>query len=115
MHRRPAQVEKSVAQAHVLWIVDLAEHRHRQGLGRRQHGERPDAHLDLAGVDLRVHGVGVSGHQFALDGDHTFRADPLHRRKTGIIGLDDALGRAVLVTQIDEEEIAVIPLAVHPA
>ena len=115
LHRRPAQVEKPVLEAHVLGIVDIAEHRHRQGLRLRQDHELPDADLDVPGRQFRVHGLLVTGDDPAFDRDDAFGTNALHHAEGGVIGLDDALGHAVLVAQVDEQEVAVIALAVNPS
>ena len=71
--------------------------------------------LDLAGGEVRVHRVGGAGDDLALDGDHRFGAHPLERRERRVGDVGDDLGEPEMVAQIDEQQIAVVALAVDPA
>ena len=46
---------------------------------------------------------------------HAFGAKPVERRKDGIAAVGDDLGQAIMIAQIDEEEPAMVALAMHPA
>src|SRR5205823_12909384 len=47
--------------------------------------------------------------------DHTLESHGLRRRQRGAAGVEHALGQAVVVAQVDEEQPAVVALAMDPA
>ena len=54
-------------------------------------------------------------HDVAGDGDHAFRPHRVRRGERRRAGGEHALGDAVMVAQIDEQQAAVVALGVHPA
>ncbi len=75
------------------------------------HGRTPRCGRSAALVD----GLGGARLHQPVDPDHPFRPhglDELERRR---IGIADALGDAVMVAKVDEEQAAVIAHAMHPA
>ena len=79
------------------------------------HGEIGDPQLDLAGGEARVYGVGAARDDLAGDGDDAFGAHRFDGGEMRAVALDDALGDAGLVAQVNEQQVAVVPLAVDPA
>jgi hypothetical protein len=104
-----------VLEADLLGIVRLAEHRQRQLGGFAQHLDGGDADLDLAGRQVGVHDAGVAGHDLAVDLDHALGAQALDRGEARGLGVQHQLGQAVMVAQVDEDQAAVVALAVDPA
>ena len=51
----------------------------------------------------------------ARDRQHALQAHALGRAEERLLGLEHDLGDAVVIAQIDEQQLAVVPLAVHPA
>ena len=115
VQRLAAQVEEAVAQADILGIVRLAEHRQRQFLGLAQHFELADEHFDRAGRLLGVDRLGRARLDLAVDADHPLGAHRLGELEGGGIGIDHQLRQAVMVAQIDEQQAAMVADAVHPA
>ena len=116
VHALAAQVEEAVAQAHVLAgspasLVDLE----RQRLGRRLQRRVPRSELDLAGRQLGVDGLRRARDDLAGDGHDAFEPQRLDRLEQRRSSVDHALGDAVMVAQVDEQQIAVVALAVDPA
>jgi hypothetical protein len=111
----PPQIEKAVGQPHVFRVFGVGVDREGQRLGHRLHLERVDDQLDLAGRQARVDRVldalrDAPGHRH-----DAFKAQCLGSREQRRRHVDDALRDAVMVAQIDKQELAVIALPVHPA
>ncbi len=109
------QVEIAVAQADILRIFLVAEHGERQFLRIGLHLDAIGMNLDLAGGEVRIDGVGVAADDLALDRHDGFDAQPFQRLERFVGGVGDDLGQAVMVAQIDEQEVAMVALAVNPA
>src|SRR4029453_8741276 len=109
------QVEESVTQPCLLGklgvAVDLERQRIRDGL----HGQLGDRQLDLAGRQLWIDGGRRARDDLAADGDHALEAQRLGGLEQRARAVEHALRDPVVVAQIDEEEIAVIALAMQPA
>ena len=109
------KIEEAVLQAQVFRVVRLAEYRHRQLLGRRQHLDLGGEQLHLAGRQLGVdRALGARAH-LSVDADHPFGAHRLRRLEGGAVGIGDDLRDAVVIAQVDEQQAAVVAYAVHPA
>ncbi|ODN68881.1 hypothetical protein A6302_03806 [Methylobrevis pamukkalensis] len=115
VQRLAAQVEEAVAQARVFRIVRLAEHRQRQLARLAQHLDLADEHLDAAGGEVGVDRLGRTHLHVAVDADHPFGAHQLGLSEGRRIRVDHALGDAVVVAQVDEQQAAMVAHAVHPA
>src|SRR5690606_6437384 len=50
-----------------------------------------------------------------VDADHPFRAYLLDRLESRAVRVGDALGDAVVIAQVDEQQTAVVAHSVHPA
>ena len=109
------QVEVTVFQPDLFGVVRLAEHRQRQLGGRRQGLDGAYPHLDLAGGQVRVDGVGAAGDYLAVDPHHAFGAQALQGLETGGGRAGHELGQAMMVAQVDEQQAAVVAFAVNPA
>src|SRR5689334_2446 len=110
-----AQVEKTIAQTDVFGIFLVAEHRQRQ-LGRfRKDGYFRGKDLDLAGRELGVVGALRPWPAAAGNLDHPFRAQHLGDGESGRIRIHHDLGDAVMVSEIDEFQAAMVTHAVDPA
>ncbi len=119
VQRLAPQIQEAVGEAQVFRVVRLAEHRHGQLLGRRQHLDLGGNHLDLARRELGVHRrLSVDDRPVAhgaVDADHPLRAHRLGRLEGRAVGVGHDLGQAVVVAQVDEQQAAVVAHAVHPA
>ena len=115
LHRLAPQVEEAKAQAGVLRIVALGVDLERQLLRRGLDDQGVGDHLDLAGRQVGVDRIGAARDQVAGHGEHALQAHVLRVRKERMLGLKHDLGDAVVVAQIDEQQLPVIALAVHPA
>ena len=110
-----AQVEEPVAQPRLLGILRLGVDLDRQRVGRRQHGQLGHRHLDLAGRQLGVDGRRRARHHLACHVDHALQPDRLGGGEGRAAGVEHALGQALVVAQVDEEQMAVVALAMDPA
>ena len=115
MHMLAPQIEEAIGEPHVLGIVGVAVDRERQRLGDRLHRQFGDHQLDLAGRQLRIDRVGRAGDDLAGDGDDAFEPQRVDRGEERRRHVDDALRDAVMIAQIDEQQLAVVALAVDPA
>ena len=109
------QVEEAVAQPDVLGELLLARDLHRQHVGTRLHHDILGAQLDRAGRQPRVHGRRIARHHRAGHRDHALGPHRVNGYEGLRSGGEDALRHAVMVAQVDEQQAAVVALAVHPA
>ena len=115
LHRLAPQIEEAEAQPGVLGIVALGIDLERQLIGGRLDDERIGDDLDLAGRQRRIDRVGAARDHAAGHGQHALETHRLGGREEGMLGLKDDLGDAVVIAQVDEQQLAVVALAVHPA
>src|SRR5437016_4631203 len=111
----PPEVEEAVAEARLLRILGVAADLDRQGLGDREGFEVLDGELDLPRGKLRVHGLGRAGHHRPGHRDDAPGAEPFGRPQVRARALENALGQAVVVAEVDEQKAAVVALPVDPA
>ena len=110
-----AKVEVAVFEPDILGIFGIAGDRHRQFRGGRLDVDGACDDLDLAGRQLRVHHVGRPGNDLAGHRHHRFDAQRFEGAKHRAVGVGDDLGNPVMVAQIDEQQPAMVALAVDPA
>ena len=115
MQRFAAQIEEAVTQADILGIFLLARHRHRQLLSRGQHSGAARIDFDLAGCEVGIDRAFAAGLHLAVDGHDAFDAQGFENGERGAVAVGHDLGHAVVITQVHEQDAAVIALAVHPA
>ena len=114
--RGRSHVEPPVAQpqrlVHAL-LLELERERSRA----RDDLELVDLELDGAGRHRRVHRLGGARHDLAARAQHELVADLLRRLGGlgGALGVDDELGHARVIAEVDEDEAAVVAPARHPA
>ena len=109
------QIEEAVLEPDLLRILLIAEHRHRQLIGRPQHLDLADVDLDLAGRHLGILGAGRAASHLAVDPHHPFGAQRFDLLERRAVRIGDHLAQAVVVAQVDEENAAVVAHAMHPA
>ena len=109
------QIEEAVPEPRVLRIGLVAEHRERQVARRPQDFDLSHIDLDETGRHLGVLCTERALAHPAVDPNDEFRAQFLRFRECRRIRIDDALGEAVMVAQIDEQQAAVIADAMAPA
>ena len=115
VQRFAAQVQEAIAQADILGIFLLARHRQRQFSRGRQHGDLVGHDFDRAGRHLRVGRFRAARDDGAVDRHDRFRTQAVQDAQRLAVRLGDDLGQAIMVAQIDEENAAMIALAMHPA
>ena len=115
VHALAPEVEEAVAQPHLLAVVVLAVNGQRQSLGGVLHLQRGDADLDLAGRDLGIHRLLVARDHRAGHRHHGLGLERRHRVEERLTCLGDALGDAVVVAQVHEDEVTVIAHPMDPA
>ncbi|OIQ68846.1 hypothetical protein GALL_495560 [mine drainage metagenome] len=109
------QIDKAVFEADVLGEFLVAGDLHGQDFRGRLHGQIDDAQFDFPGGQARVDRAGFAHHHLAGDGDHTFGPDRVGGGERRGAGGEHALGNAVMVPQVDEQQAAVVALGVNPA
>ena len=117
MQLGPAQVNIAILQAHLFVGQHRIAGREWQRLAVVQNAQLVGNHLDLAGRDVLVDGVGLAQLDVADDRDHKLGA---HRGRPVVdlgagIGSDHNLRDPAAVAQVEEDEIAEIAPLVHPS
>ncbi len=111
-----AQVEESVFEPELLGRrVVLDMHRDRQGFGHRLDDHLGGIELDLAGGEPGVHGGRLARHHLAAHGDHALGAHRLCNLEDRAGNIDHHLGHAIMIAQVDKQQVAVVALALDPA
>ena len=110
-----SQVEEPIFKPRILGIGLVAKYRQRQVPGRPQHLDRLHIDLNEPGRHFGVFGAARALAHLAVDADDEFRAQLLRIAEGGRIRIDDALGEAVMVAQIDEQQAAVVADAMAPS
>ncbi len=116
LHPLAAKVEPAITQAERLvdaFLVELEWERRTRG----DDLERVHLHLDPARPEVRIDGVGCALDDFSLDPEHVLVANVVRRFDRGgcALRVDDELTEPLPVTEVDEDEAAVIAAAMHPA
>ena len=109
------EIKEPVPEPGILGIGLVAEHRQRQIAGRAQHFNLTDVNLDKPGRHFGVFRPRRALAHLAVDPDDEFGPQLLGRAEGGRIRIDNALGQAVMVPQIDEQHPTVIADAMAPA
>ena len=115
MQRLATQVEIAVLQADFFRVVRLAEHRQGQFGRLRQDFNGLHTDFDLACGQVGIDGVCTTGDNFAIHPDDALGAQALDDGEAGGVRGQDQLGQAIVVAQVDENETAVVALAMDPA
>ena len=110
-----AEIEEAVFEPHLFGIFGLGEHRKRQFLRRREDFEVLNAHFHLARRHFAVDGFGRARNYGAGHAHHPLRARLVGLGEDRRIRFDHGLRDAEVVAEIEEQEPAVVPAAVHPA
>jgi hypothetical protein len=110
-----AQIKKSVFEPDVLRVIRLGGDRHGQLVGRPEHFDVGDEHLDCAGRQVGIFRPGRALAHLALDPHHPLRTQRLGELERARIGIDHALRDAVMVAQVDEQEPAMVADAMAPS
>ncbi len=110
-----AKVEEAVAEADLLRIIRLAGDRQRKLLGGGLDDHLFGGDFDLPGRKVRVRGFGAARNHVSDDRHHRFGAKMLERPQRLAVRLGNDLGEAVMIAQIDEQDSAMVALAVDPA
>ncbi|MNF90154.1 hypothetical protein D3C84_727080 [compost metagenome] len=114
-HFRTAQVDEAIAQTGFLAHVGVLVQRERRGLGLVQHFQLVAQHLDAARGHVRIDRTGRALAHLADDLHDVFAA---HAVGTGeglfAIRVEHHLGQAFAVTDIEENDPAVVTATVYP-
>jgi hypothetical protein len=118
--RAPAHVQVAVSQPGFLADIAVALDRKGQHLGGGEHLDLVDHHFDLARGQTRIRRFGRTSGHHARDGDNALEPQVRQRLECGPVGVGHQLhqfGRldASRVTQVNEEQSAVVPLGRHPS
>ena len=114
LHLRPAEVQVAVLQAQLLGGLGRVGDDERRHLGGGEDAELERLDLDLARGDVLVDGGAAADP--AAHPDDEFAAELLRLLgQLGPVGLEDDLGQAFAVAQIDEDEMAHVAGLVDPA
>ena len=115
LHLLAPQVEIAVAEADFFAIVGVAVDLERQWRGGGFDAGLGDFHFDMAGRQVRVDRIVGAFDDRPGHGQHALQPHRVHRREGRIAGFGDALGQTVAVAQVEEQQVAVIALAMDPA
>ena len=109
------EIEEAVPQPLLFGNLLRARHLKRQHFGGRQHLEPIGHHLDAAGRQRRVDVLVGARDDLARHADHAFQLHGLGGFERVGVGREHDLRHAVVIAQVDEQQIAVVALAMHPA
>ena len=109
------QIEEPVPQPLLFGNLLRAGHLKRQRLGGRQHLEPIGHHLDAPGRQRRIDVLVGAGDDLARHADHALQLHGLGGLERVGVGREHDLRHAVVIAQVDEQQMAVVALAVHPA
>ena len=117
LHGIAAQVDVAVLQPHLFVGKNGVARQERQRLRDVQNTEFFRDQFDFAGRDVLVDGIGVALLHRPDDRDDELVAQRLGLVMNGSIHfvIEDDLGNAAAVAQIDEDDLAEIAAAVHPS
>ena len=110
-----AQIQKPVAKTLLFRDLVGARDLERQRFCRRQYLDLVDHDLDVAGREGGIDVLLRAGDDPASDADHALEPDPFGDLECAGFGHEDALRHAVVVAQIDEQQLPMVPLAIHPS
>ena len=111
-----AQIEISMAQAQLLVDVGILVDRKRWRLRDREHGAAAGTQLDLAGLAPGIDVLGGAQPELALEAEHPLEPGlPGSAVRLGrVVGIDDHLEDAGVITEVDEDEPAMVATPVDP-
>ena len=110
-----AQVEETIFEPDLLRVILLAEHRHRQLCGSAKYLDFVDVDFDLTCGQLQIFGAGGALANLAVDAHHPFRPQRLGKLERLAVWVGYDLRQAIMVSQIDEQNAAMIANAMAPA
>jgi len=110
-----AQVQKAVFQAQVLGAVLVARQVERRLLRGGLHDARVRHELDLAGRQIGIDRRGLAQRNLAGHRDDRLEFRPAQRLEESAAGVNHDLREAVMVTQINEQNAAVVADTENPA
>jgi hypothetical protein len=111
-----AQIEEAIFEPQFLRRrIGFGIDRDRQRLSHRLDGHVVGVELDRAGGEARIDRRGVTGDHLAAHRDHALGPHLLGGLEHRAGAVHHHLGDAIMVAQVDEQQIAVIALALHPA
>lgn len=108
------KVEKAVPKPRFFGVFNITKYRQRQFLGNRLNLDLLDADFDLTCRKLAVHRFVGARDNWPRDGYDPFGTAPVSFSKGWRVRLDHTLGHAVVVSQIDKDQPAVVAPAMNP-
>jgi len=118
LHLRPAQVEEAVLEADLLADLGVGVDLEGWRLGLVEHGQGADEDLDFPAGQVEVAVLLAARAHCPGDLDDPFRAQAvglLLDLRRADVGVEDHLGQAVAVAQVDEDDAAMVAVVLHPA
>jgi hypothetical protein len=117
LHLGTAQIDIAVAQAQFLGgVAAMVVELDRRGLGAVENGQGAGQNLDLASRHVLVFGPFRARAHPPLDPEDKLAAGLLGQAEgLGIVRVDHHLNQTAAVTQVDEDDAAVIPAPVDPS
>lgn len=118
MHLAAAKIEVAIGEAFFLGDGLVLIRGERRRGGGAEDFQVLDADFDFAGGDFLVDEIGAAGGDLAGDADDPFGAELAGFFVKGFaagVGVEDELGEAVAVAEVDEDETAVVAIGMDPA
>jgi len=109
------EVEEAIAQSRLFGELGVAVDLERQRIRRGLHDQLGDRQLDLAGRQPRVDRGRSPRDDLAAHGDHALEPQGLGGLEQWARAVEHALRDPVVIAKIQEQEIAVVALAMEPA
>ena len=109
------QIQKPVPKTLIFRDIMRAGHLERQRLCRRQDLDLVDHDLDVAGREGGIDILFRAGEDAAGDAEHALQPDRFRGLEGARLGHEDALRHAIVIAHIDEQQLSMVPLAIHPS
>jgi len=109
------QIEKAIAQPHFFRVVLLAENGHGQFGGGSQNLDSGHVDFDEAGRHFGIFGARGAAPDLSVDPDDPFRTKFFGLRESRRIRVRHALGDAIMIAKINEQDAAMIADTMAPA
>jgi NAD(P)-dependent dehydrogenase (short-subunit alcohol dehydrogenase family) len=111
----PAQVQESIPQSDLFGVLGATENRegHLGRLGQKHYTRCLD--LDLASRQFRINSIRTATVNEPLDANDRFKANPFDELKGIAVAVHDDLGDPIVISQVYEKQVPVIPFAKYPS
>jgi hypothetical protein len=109
-----SQIQEPIPKSDLFRVLRVTSYWQRQLRSLRHKLDFLRADFDLTGRKIRIDLIRFPGKHFAVDSDHRLQLDSLDQRKGRTVLVDNDLCQPVMISQVDKQEIPVIPNTKNP-